>query len=102
MANKKDLVIVKGQNVAPSDIESVLSAHRKVAEVAALGIPDEMRGEVVGVAISLKRGEVATESEVKRFCLERLANYKVPKQVVFVDSLPKTPSGEIRREELAS
>jgi long-chain acyl-CoA synthetase len=97
---KKDIIIVKGQNISPSDIEWVLSRHPKVAEVAALGIPDEPRGEVVGVAIRLKTGATATESEIKRFCLERLANYKVPKQVFSVDSLPKTDAGKIDKEAL--
>jgi long-chain acyl-CoA synthetase len=97
---KKDLIIVKGQNIAPSDIEWVLSRHPKVAEVAALSIPDELRGEVVGVAIHLKAGATATESQIKRFCLERLANYKVPKQVFFVDSMPKTNTGKIDKEAL--
>ncbi|MCJ7744521.1 MAG: AMP-binding protein [Dehalococcoidales bacterium] len=97
---KKDLIIIKGQNIAPGDIEWVLSRHPKVAEVAALGIPDESRGEVVGVAIRLKAGATATESGIKRFCLERLANYKAPKQVFFVDSMPKMPTGKIDKEAL--
>jgi long-chain acyl-CoA synthetase len=97
---KKDLIIVKGQNIAPVDIECVLSCHPKVAEVAALSIPDEPRGEVVGVVIRLKAGATATESQIKRFCLEHLANYKVPKQVFFVDSMPKTNTGKIDKEAL--
>jgi len=97
---KKDIIIVKGQNISPSDIELVLSRHPKVAEVAALGIPDEAGGEVVGVSICLKAGTTATESEIKHFCLERLANYKVPKRVFFVDSMPKTNTGKIDKETL--
>lgn len=92
---KKEMIIVKGQNIYPSDIESVLHNHPKVAEVAVIGIPDEMRGEVVGAVISLKAGEVATEQEIRQFCLERIANYKVPKQVMFLDSLPRTATGKI-------
>lgn len=95
---KKEIIIVKGQNIAPSDIESVLHTHPKVAEAAVIGIPDEMRGEVVGVVISLKEGKVATEQEIKQFCLERIANYKVPKQVMFLNSLPKTANGKIDKE----
>ncbi len=97
---KKEMIIVKGQNIYPSDIESVLYMHPKVAEAVVMGIPDEMRGEVVGAIISLKEGEVATEQEIKRFCLERIANYKVPKQVIFLDSLPKTATGKIDRESI--
>ncbi|MFC2034822.1 class I adenylate-forming enzyme family protein [Chloroflexota bacterium] len=92
---KKDTIIVKGQNIHPSDIERVLYTHPKVAEAAVIGIPDELRGEVVGAIISLKEGEVATEQGIKRFCLDRISNYKVPKQVMFLDSLPKTAAGKI-------
>ncbi len=100
LGRKKEMIIAKGQNIYPSDIEDVLSTHPKVAEAAVVGIPDELRGEVIRAVISLKAGETATEQEIKRFCLERIANYKVPKQVVFLDSLPKTATGEIRKEDL--
>ncbi len=97
---KKDMIIAKGQNIYPSDIEHVLYAHPKVAEAAVVGIPDELRGETIRAVISLKEGEVATEQEIKQFCRERLADYKVPRQIIFVDSLPKTAIGKIRKEEL--
>jgi len=100
LGRKKEMIIAKGQNIYPSDIEDVLYTHPKVAEAAVVGIPDELRGEVVRAIISLKAGEVATEQEIKRFCLERVANYKVPKQVIFLDSLPKTATGKIRKEDL--
>ena len=97
---KKELIIVKGQNIFPSDIEGILYMHPKVAETAVLGIPDERRGEVVGAVISLKERKAATEQEIKQFCLERLANYKVPKQVVFLDSLPRTAAGKVDKESI--
>ena len=97
---KKDIIIVKGQNIYPSDIESVLCAHPKVAEAAAIGMPDELRGEVVGAVVSLKEGEVAAEQEIRRFCLQHLANYKVPKQVLFLDSLPRTASGKVDKDRI--
>ena len=65
-----------------------------------IGIPDELRGEVVGVVISLKEGEAATEQEIKHFCLQRIANYRVPKQVIFRDSLPRTAAGKIDKESI--
>jgi len=98
---KKEMIIAKGQNIYPGDIEDVLYTHPKVAEVAVVGIPDTLRGEVIRAVISLKVGETATEQEIKRFCLERIANYKVPKQVIFLDSLPKTATGKIRKEDLS-
>ena len=97
---KKEMIIAKGQNIYPGDIEDVLYTHPKVAEAVVVGIPDELRGEVIRAVVSLKAGEVATEQEIKRFCLGRIANYKVPKQVVFLDSLPRTATGEIRKEDL--
>jgi len=100
LGRKKEMIIAKGQNIYPSDIEDVLYTHPKVAEAAVVGIPDELRGEVIRAIISLKAGEVATEQEIKRFCLERIANYKVPKQVIFLDSLPKAATGKFRKEDL--
>jgi len=99
---KKDMIIAKGQNIYPSDIEQVLAGHPKVAEVGVVGIRDEVRGETPRAIIRLKAGEVATEQEIKRFCLERLANYKVPREIIFADSLPKTAAGKIDKESLSS
>jgi long-chain acyl-CoA synthetase len=98
--NKRDMLIAKGQNIYPGDIEQVLASHPKVAEVAVVGVPDELRGESPKAFVSLKRGEVATEQEMKHFCLERLANYKVPREFVFADSLPKTAGGKIDKQSL--
>jgi long-chain acyl-CoA synthetase len=95
----KDMIIVKGQNVYPRDIEEVLYRHPKVAEVAVVGLPDEIRGETIKAIISLKAGEVATEPEIKHFCREHMADYKVPRQVSFVDSLPKI-AGKIDKNSL--
>ena len=97
---KKDMIIAKGQNIYPSDVETVLHTHPKVAEVVVVGVPDKARGQMVRAVVRLRAGEAATDKEIKRFCLERLANYKVPKQVIFTDSLPKTATGEICKEDL--
>jgi len=97
---KKDMIIRKGQNIFPSDIEAVLSSHPKVAEAGVVGIPDEMRGENVKAYISLRAGEVATEEELRRFCRKHMADYKLPKQIIFLDSLPRTATGQIRKEDL--
>ena len=100
LGRKREMIIAKGQNIYPSDIEDVLYTYPKVAEAAVVGIPNELRGEVVRAVISLKEGETATEQEIKRFCLERIANYKVPRQIIILDSLPKTTTGKIRKEDL--
>jgi len=98
LGNNKGMIIAKGQNIYPSDIEGVLTSHPKIAEAAVVGLPDEVRGQVVRAVVSLKTDEVATEQEIKYFCLERLANYKVPKQITFTDSLPKTTNGKIDKQ----
>jgi len=100
MGRSKEIIIIKGQNVYPNDIEEVLYTHPKVAEAAVVGIPDEMRGETIRAVISLREGEVATEQEIKHFCRQHMADYKVPREVVFTDSLPKTADGKICKEDL--
>ena len=85
---KKNMIILKGQNIYPGDIEEVLSTHPKVAKAVVVGIPDKLRGETVGATIVLKEGETATEPEIRRFCQEQMADYKAPKHIIFTDSLP--------------
>lgn len=97
---KKDMIIVAGQNIYPDDIEKVLYTHPKVAEAAVVGIPDKLRGEAVRAVIRLKEGAVASEREIKQFCRQRLADFKVPKQIIFMTSFPKTITGKIRKEVL--
>jgi acyl-CoA synthetase (AMP-forming)/AMP-acid ligase II len=100
LGREKDVIIRKGANIYPGDIEAVLLSYPKVDEVVVVGIPDEMRGESVRACISLKKGEEATEEEIKYFCRQHMADYKVPGQIKFFDSLPKTTVGKIRREDL--
>ncbi len=84
---KKNIIILKGQNIYPSDIEEVLCTHPKVAGAVVVGIPDRLRGEIVSAAISLKEGEVATEQEIRQFCQKRMADYKLPRKIIFTNSL---------------
>ncbi|MFC1931049.1 class I adenylate-forming enzyme family protein [Chloroflexota bacterium] len=97
---KKNMIILKGQNIYPIDIEEVLCAHPKVAEAVVVGIPDKLRGEIVGAIIRLKRGVEATEQEIRRFCQTRLADYKLPKQIIFTKSLLKNAAGKIGKKSL--
>ena len=92
---QKDMLICKGQNIFPSDIEHVIAQHPAVCQVAAVGVPDEMRGEVVGAAVVFKKGAHASETSLLKFCLERLANYKVPKYFGFRDTLPLSADGKV-------
>lgn len=98
--NNKGMFIVKGQNIFPGDIEAILKAHPSIAEVVVVGVPDDIRGSIVRAAIRVKKGEIVTEQEIKHLCMEHLANYKVPKQVVFVDAFPRTADGKIDREAI--
>jgi long-chain acyl-CoA synthetase len=97
---KKDMIIAGGFNIYPRDIDEVLYEHPKVMEAAVIGVPDEYRGETVKAFVVLKPGETATEDDIKAFCKEKLAAYKVPKIVEFTDSLPKTAVGKVLRKEL--
>jgi long-chain acyl-CoA synthetase len=97
---KKDLIKTSGYQVWPREVEEVLATHPSVAEVGVLGAPDKMRGEVVKAFVVLRAGEAATASELKAFCRERLAHYKVPSKFEFVTALPKTEIGKVLRRVL--
>ena len=97
---KKDMIISGGENVYPREIEEVLYQHPAVSEVAVIGVPDEVWIERVHALIVLKKGERATGNEIIEFCKQRLARYKAPKSVEFVESLPKNPQGKILKREL--
>ena len=96
---KKDMILVSGFNVYPNEIESVVAMHPGVLECAAVGVPDEKTGEAVKVVIVKKDPNLTTESVIEH-CKRELTGYKIPKQVEFRDSLPKTPIGKILRREL--
>lgn len=96
---KKDMVIVSGFNVYPTDIEDVLTRFDRVAEAAVVGAPDEESGEKV-VAYIVRRDPTLTEEDVIKHCREHLTGYKVPKTIRFVDELPKSPVGKVLRREL--
>ena len=97
---KKDMIIASGYKVWPREVESVLYQHPAVREAAVVGVPDEYRGETVKAFVSLRPGESATEADLIAFCKERMAAYKYPRSVEFVDELPKTVTGKILRREL--
>ncbi len=98
---KKDLIIRGGYNVYPREVEDVLYLHPAVDQVAVVGIPDERLGEEVRAYCVLKRDHTATEQELIALTKERLAAYKYPRSVVFLDALPLGPTGKILKNELA-
>ncbi|MEP7019657.1 MAG: long-chain fatty acid--CoA ligase [Pseudonocardiales bacterium] len=96
----KDLVIRGGYNVYPREIEEVLYEHPSIAEAAVIGKPDDKLGEEVVAVVALVPGESLTAEDVIAYCKERLAAYKYPREVRFLDSLPKGPTGKILKTEL--
>jgi len=94
------MIIAGGYNIYPRDIDEVLYEHPKIQEACAVGIPDRYRGETVKVFVVPRAGETLTEAEVLAFCKEKLAAYKIPKSVEFMDDLPKTTVGKVLRREL--
>lgn len=97
---KKDMIIVSGFNVYPNEIEAVVTAYPGVAECACVGRPDEKTGEAVTLFVVKAQGAEMTEAELISFCRQALTAYKVPRQVHFVDALPKSAVGKILRREL--
>lgn len=97
---KKDQINAGGYKVWPREVEDVLYQHEAVREAAVVGVPDAYRGETVKAYVSLRPGQTATAKELIAFCREQMAAYKYPRQVEFLDELPKTVSGKLLRREL--
>lgn len=97
---KKDMINASGFKVWPREVEDVLYAHSDIREAAVVGEPDEYRGENVVAYVGLHHGRQLTQRDIIEHCRERLASYKVPRKVYFVEALPKTASGKIRRREV--
>lgn len=97
---RDDLIITGGENVYPAEVEAALLAHPAVAEAGVVGVPDERWGHAVAAAVVLKPGARAGASDIAAFCRDRLAGYKVPSIIRFVDSLPRTAAGKVQRHLL--
>jgi long-chain acyl-CoA synthetase len=97
---KKDQINAGGYKVWPREVEDVLYQHEAVREAAVVGVPDEYRGETVKAYVSLRPGQQATAEELIAFCRQQMAAYKYPRQIEFLDELPKTVSGKLLRREL--
>ncbi|OBE97128.1 long-chain fatty acid--CoA ligase [Mycobacterium sp. 852002-10029_SCH5224772] len=97
----KDMIIRGGYNVYPREVEEVLYEHPAVREAAVVGIPDDMLGEEVGAAVALMSGAEADAAAIRDFVKDRVAGYKYPRRVWFVDELPKGPTGKILKRDIA-
>jgi long-chain acyl-CoA synthetase len=91
-----------GVKILPAAVEQVLAKHPAIAEAACVGVPDDYKGQIPTAFIVLRKGQTASPDEIRDFCRQSLSDYKVPKQFRFVDSLPRTKSGEIDRKRLSA
>jgi fatty-acyl-CoA synthase len=96
----KELIIRGGENIAPKEIEDLLRGNPKILDVYVYGMPDERLGEEVAAAIKLKTGETATVDDIREFCDGRIARFKIPRLIRFVDSFPMTASGKVQKFKL--
>jgi len=94
------MILTGGFNVYPAEIERVLAGHPDVALVAVGRQADDLKGEIAKAYIVLKEGAVADKDSINDFCRERLSAYKCPREIQFVDDVPKTSTGKIMRREL--
>ncbi len=97
---RKEMLIFRGMNIYPREVEEVLAHHPAVAEAAVVGLDESDRGEEPHAAVALRPGRNAESVELRRFCQERLARYKVPRSVLLLDALPKGPTGKILKDKV--
>jgi fatty-acyl-CoA synthase len=93
----KDMIIRGGENIYPREVEEFLYTHPKIADVQVVGLPDERLGETVAAWIKLKAGETAVDDEIREFCKGKIAHFKIPQTIRFVDSFPMTVTGKIQK-----
>jgi len=93
----RDMIIRGGENIYPREVEEFLYTHPKIADVQIVGLPDERLGETVAAWIKLKAGETASEDEIREFCKGKIAHFKIPREIRFVDSFPMTVTGKIQK-----
>ncbi len=97
---KNDMIVSGALNVYPSEVERILQEHESIFEVAVIGVPSEKWGEEVKAIVVLKEGFEASESEIIQFCEGKLAGFKKPKSVEFIDKLPRNLTGKILKKDL--
>jgi fatty-acyl-CoA synthase len=97
VGRSKDMIIRGGENVYPREIEEFLYGHDAISDAAVYGVPDPRYGEAVMVSVILREGAELTEDELREFCQGRIAHYKVPRYVKFVDAFPMTVTGKVQK-----
>jgi long-chain acyl-CoA synthetase len=99
-SRKNELIISGGYNIFPREIEEILYSRRDISEAAVVGVPDPALGEVPKAFVVAKAGARITPKDLREFCLQNLAKYKVPKEFVFLEELPKNTTGKIVKNQL--
>jgi acyl-CoA synthetase (AMP-forming)/AMP-acid ligase II len=94
------MILTGGENVYSTEVENILYMHPAILECAVVGVPDEKWGEAVKAIVVLKLSQKATDQEIIQFCKERIAHYKTPKSIDFIDALPRTGSGKTHKKGL--
>ena len=97
---KKDMIIMSGWKIYPTEVENVLVRHPAIADIAVFGVPDERKGEVPVAAVVLRPGMALTEEELGAYCRDQMAGYKIPRKVMFVDLLPRVHGWKLLRRDL--
>lgn len=97
----KEIINRGGEKISPREVDDILMDHPAVAQIVTFGIPHEKLGEEVGAAVVLKEGQSATEKELRDFAATRLADFKVPKKILFLPEIPKGATGKLQRIGLA-
>jgi acyl-CoA synthetase (AMP-forming)/AMP-acid ligase II len=97
---KNECINTGGEKVFPLEVEEVIKRHPKVDEVCVIGVPDEEWGNTIRAAVLPKRGETLEGQEIRDFCRDELAGYKIPRTVVFVEELPHSPVGKMLRQKV--
>jgi fatty-acyl-CoA synthase len=100
VGRSKDMVIRGGENIYPREVEEFLHTHPDIEDVQVVGVPDVKYGEELLAAVRLRPGAVVTEDEIRGFCKGKLAHYKVPRYVRFVDEYPMTVSGKVQKYKI--
>jgi acyl-CoA synthetase (AMP-forming)/AMP-acid ligase II len=95
-----EMIVSGGENVFPAEVEELLASHEAIEEAAAVGVDDEKFGQRLKAFVVLRQGSDLSEDEIKKYVKENLANYKVPREVVFVDELPRNPTGKVLKRDL--
>jgi fatty-acyl-CoA synthase len=95
-----EMIVSGGENVFPAEVEELLSGHKAVADVAVIGVDDEKFGQRLKAFVVLRDGQDASEDDLKAYVKDNLANYKVPREIVFLDELPRNTTGKVLKREL--